>query len=110
MTRFFAIATLTLLPALSACGDEPAPVQGDDGREASGEVLEGSISDAMLPIDGVQSQAPLAAPEPGEGGSAPVATGSSTSDGVEDEAPAQPAAPVEPDPEPSPPPVEPAAE
>lgn len=52
-----------LLLALSACGDEAAMDVENDGREASGEVLEGTISDAMLPLDQVRSQAPLAAPE-----------------------------------------------
>lgn len=55
-----------LIPALSAvvllagCGSEPAD---DDGRAASGEVLEGTISDAMLPVDRVRSEAPLEDPE-----------------------------------------------
>ena len=52
---------LALLPiaVLAACGEEPA----DDGRAASGEVLEGTISDAMLPLDRVQSEPPLEDPE-----------------------------------------------
>jgi hypothetical protein len=60
--RTIALA-VSLLLALSACEDEPEITVEDDGREATGEVLEGSISDAMLPIDQVRSQAPLAAPE-----------------------------------------------
>jgi hypothetical protein len=52
----FAMAPLALL---AACNDEPA----DDGRAASGEVLEGTISDAMLPVDQVQSEPPLEDPE-----------------------------------------------
>lgn len=52
-------AAAPLLLAISACGDEPAVDTQDDGREASGEVLEGTISDAMLPVDQVRSQAPL---------------------------------------------------
>jgi hypothetical protein len=45
---------------LAACGD------GGDSTDQlkSGEVLEGTISDAMLPLDRVQSQAPQADPEP----------------------------------------------
>ena len=49
-----------LLPALilaSACG-ERTPDRTDDAREAEGEVLGGSISDDMLPLDQVQSQSP----------------------------------------------------
>ena len=50
---------LTILPCLllAACGgggDEPQD-GGGDGRTATGEVLEGSISDAMIPLDQVKS-------------------------------------------------------
>lgn len=57
--RHTAVA-MPLLLALAACEDEPEVVVEDDGREASGEVLEGTISDDMLPLDQVRSQAPLA--------------------------------------------------
>src|SRR6187455_3005086 len=54
---------LLALPAvalLAACGgDAPA----NDSRSASGEVLEGTISDAMLPVDTVRSEPPLEDPE-----------------------------------------------
>lgn len=51
---------LVLAPlVLAACGDKSS----DDGaRAASGEVLEGTISDEMLPVDTVRSQPPLADP------------------------------------------------
>ena len=54
--------TLALLPLalLAACQDEVAE---SDGRSASGEVLEGSISDAMLPVDRLTSEPPLEDPE-----------------------------------------------
>lgn len=58
---------LVLAPLLSACGDDPAPALEEGEREASEEVLEGTISDAMLPLDQVRSQAPLAEPEAEEG-------------------------------------------
>ena len=47
------------LPAvlLAGCGDGPAE---DDDRTASGEVLEGTASDAMIPLEQVRSQPPLA--------------------------------------------------
>lgn len=51
------------LPAaimLAAC--QAGSSDEDDGRAASGEVLEGTISDAMLPLDTVRSQPPLAEP------------------------------------------------
>lgn len=88
---------LTILPCLllAACGgggDEP---QGDggDGRTATGEVLEGSISDAMIPLDQVKSQAPLAKPEakPTEAGA-----GAAAAPGEAGEADAQGAAPADP--------------
>ena len=53
------IAAPLLVLSLSACGDDAEPTAEDDGREASGEVLEGTISDEMLPLDQVRSQPPL---------------------------------------------------
>ena len=47
------------LALLAACNDAPA----DEGRAAAGEVLEGTISDAMLPVDRVTSEPPLEDPE-----------------------------------------------
>ena len=47
------------LALLAACNDAPA----DGSRAASGEVLDGTISDAMLPVDTVQSEPPLEDPE-----------------------------------------------
>jgi len=55
------LLTLPAFALLAACGgDAPA---GDDSRAASGEVLEGTISDAMLPVDSVRSEPPLEDPE-----------------------------------------------
>jgi hypothetical protein len=59
MTNKRLILVLAPLALLAACGEEPA----GDGRAASGEVLEGTISDAMLPLDRVQSEPPLENPE-----------------------------------------------
>ena len=50
---------LALSFALAACGGGG----GDEEQARSGEVLEGTVSDAMLPIDTVRSQPPLAEPE-----------------------------------------------
>lgn len=59
------LASIAALSLLAACsGDEPLP-EGDDARTASGEVLEGTISDAMLPVETLRSQPPLAEPSPG---------------------------------------------
>ena len=51
---------LALLPIalLAACTEEPV----DEGV-ATGEVLEGTVSDAMLPLDRVRSEPPLEDPE-----------------------------------------------
>ena len=60
MTDKRLILALPALALLAACGgDAPA----SDGRSASGEVLEGTISDAMLPVDRVRSEPPLEDPE-----------------------------------------------
>lgn len=67
------ISAAGLAVLLAACGDDPAPVLEEGEREASEEVLERTISDDMLPLDQVRSQAPLAEPEAaedGEGGAA----------------------------------------
>lgn len=53
---FLALAPLGLLAACG--GDAPS----DDERSASGEVLEGTISDAMLPVARVRSEPPLENP------------------------------------------------
>lgn len=52
---------LTLAVALTGCGGKSK----EDG-DSSGQILEGSTSDAMLPLDQVRSQAPLA-PQSGSG-------------------------------------------
>lgn len=52
------LATLCALPlALAACQGEKKPAEA---RTAQGEILAGSASDAMLPLDTVRSQPPLA--------------------------------------------------
>lgn len=64
--------------ALAGCQEE-APLPTDTGEtEASGEVLEGTISDEMLPIDQLRSQAPQADPEPEQAASSEEAPVEST--------------------------------
>ena len=89
MTRTLLTATALAL-LLAACSDsEPAPAeQGASGAE--GEVLGGTISDAMLPLDTVQSQAPSLADdgeesEEGEG----EGEGETAEDVEESDAPAE---------------------
>ncbi len=54
------LLALPPLALLAACGGQST---GNDSRAASGEVLEGTISDAMLPTDRVRSEPPLEDPE-----------------------------------------------
>lgn len=68
----FALAALPLA-LLAACQDDAAPAGEGDG--ASGEVLEGTINDDMLPLDEVRSQPPLLEPR-----STSASTGSSGTD------------------------------
>ena len=69
MTRGFPLALACAL-GMTACGDDAAeaPAEGDE-RGARGEVLGGTISDDMIPLDQLQSQsAPQnPGPESGEG-------------------------------------------
>lgn len=51
------ILALALLAA--GCGDEAA-APAEQGGAASGEVLAGSVSDAMIPLGQLESEAPLA--------------------------------------------------
>ena len=50
------IAALIGLAALAGCGDKKPAAQA----QAGGEILPGSVSDAMLPLDTATSQPPLA--------------------------------------------------
>ena len=67
--KAFAIVALSLL-TLTACQAEPNKTAGGT---AQGEVLPGAASDAMLPLDTLKSQAPLAPKTEGEGGDKPAA-------------------------------------
>lgn len=57
----------TIIPAialLAACGGSDAGREEGGAGEAEGEVLGGSISDEMLPLDTVRSQSPTLKPSP----------------------------------------------
>ena len=60
MTAKRLLIALSPLVLLAACGKN-APV--DDSRSASGEVLQGTVSDAMLPLDTVKSEPPFEDPK-----------------------------------------------
>ena len=61
LTRLRALIALASLALIASCGKDE--VAQSDGRSASGEVLEGTVSDAMLPVDRVQSEPPLEDPD-----------------------------------------------
>lgn len=71
--------------ALAACQAEKKP---DTKAAAGGEVLPGSLSDAMLPIDTVRSQPPLA-PKPTGSATGADAKARGATVKAEDEAPAE---------------------
>jgi hypothetical protein len=86
MNKTFRLAAPLTLLLLSACGEK-----GKDAAQGSagGEVLEGSISDAMLPLDTVRSQPPLAQQSGAPGGKASGAGNASGGDSAsESQAPA----------------------
>lgn len=56
--RLSVAAVLAVSFSLAACGEEAVERGDDDARTAVGEVRGGTISDAMLPLDTVQSQSP----------------------------------------------------
>jgi len=86
-----ALAVTLACILLAACGGK----SDDDERTASGQVLEGSISDAMLPLETVKSQPPLAkisgTPSPGAAAT-DVPDAEATPAAEDGDAPAVPAA------------------
>lgn len=80
------LAALALAVLLAACRGE-APTEG----EATGEVLEGTISDDMLALDQVRSEPPLADPtaaDSGDRGGTARAAATAEEEEAEGEAPA----------------------
>ena len=63
--KFRIALALPALLALAACEEEAAPedTPNETGGEASGDVLEGTISDDMLPFEDLTSTSP---PAPGQ--------------------------------------------
>lgn len=82
---------------LSACGDDtPAEeTEAEAGRNAQGEVLGGTISDDMLPLDRLRSQAPSIREEPASQAATPAAS-EGEADGAEGDGEAAPAETAEP--------------
>ena len=104
MKRVAPLFALTLLAA--ACTDE-ASGPAARGGEAAGEVAGGSISDAMIPLEQLESEGPLAPrqePAPTDlDAEQPVVTPVEGVEGVEGAPPSEGAepAPADPAPEPS---------
>lgn len=64
--KLLPLAVVPLL-LLAACKDEPAPEPETNGnREAQGEILPASVTDEMLPLDRLRSEAPPAEAAPDE--------------------------------------------
>ena len=101
MTRGFPLVLACAL-GLAACGDDAAeaPAEGDE-RGARGEVLGGTISDDMIPLDQLQSQSAPQNPGPdsgegaGAGGSQEPTAEEPSESAAEAEAPAAPEEPEE---------------
>ena len=89
LTRLRAFIALASLALVAACGKDE--VAQSDGRSASGEVLEGSVSDAMLPLDRVQSEPPLEDPDAFEDVQAKAARDAAAPRTAGDDAPSAPA-------------------
>ena len=53
------LLALSLLAALAGCGDKKS-AKSDDQRTASGQILPGTTSDAMIAYDALTSQPPVA--------------------------------------------------
>jgi hypothetical protein len=76
--------------------------QKNDQRSASGQVLQGTISDAMLPVDKLKSQGPTLAPSGGKGGSEGAADAASGTADATSESSDTPSDQASPSPSPSP--------
>lgn len=89
----YAAAICALL--LAACQGDPEPAPSEQGTNAEGEVLGGTISDDMIPLEQLRSQAPLAP----RAVNAPGAGASATSEPANEEAGAANATPASETPE-----------
>ena len=88
-TQLASLACLAL--ALSACKGEP---KKETGGTAQGEILPGSTSDAMLPLDTVKSQAPLAPKSEGGDKADPKKADKKADPAAKEAAPAEEEAPA----------------
>ena len=93
MNRFAFALPLAL--ALVSCGERAEKASADDKRGAEGDVLGGTISDAMLPLDTVTSQSPplRESPTPGASGSPAASEDADASEETPEQAPEPETAP-----------------
>lgn len=98
MLRSARCLALALAPLLAACGSGSAPAT-DKGAAAQGEILGGTVSDSMLPLDDLRSESPPMKPSPAaaaaDDGTTAGASEAEAGDGAStatDPAPAAPAA------------------
>ncbi len=88
------------LALVAGCGEEPVAEPTDnDGRTAAGEVIGGTISDAMLPLDTVRSQGPSMAEESETGSGEPAGSAAAPATGVQADQAAPASTTDEPEPE-----------
>ena len=99
MTLLRSTILIAAVALLAAC-HESSPK--NDQRSASGQVLQGTISDAMLPVDKLRSQGPTLAPTAGKGAPKGAAEATSAATDATSEAPDAPAGDATPAPAPSP--------
>jgi hypothetical protein len=90
----FRLTALVLIVALAGCHRE---TRSDDQRTASGQVLQGSVSDAMIAYEQLQSRPPLAPRVVENAKGTPAATSAAGDEAdVAPDAPAEDAAPANP--------------
>ncbi len=95
----YRLACLGMMLALAACnGEKTSAAAGSAG----GEILPGSVSDAMLPVDSVRSQPPLAPKGNDEGDKDGKKDGKKPGKPQPSAKAAEPAAPPEPPASPAP--------
>lgn len=73
LRRVSALApSMALALSLAACSADKSP-DAAEGADAQGEILGGTISDSMLPLDQLKSESPPMKPAPEKSGSADAA-------------------------------------
>jgi len=92
------LALLLPLVLVAGCNNKPSR---NDQRSASGEVLQGTISDDMLPLDKLKSQPPMLAPSAGKATPEGVADEVSGAGDADNEASGEPDTAASPAPSPS---------